>query len=61
MSKIDLSTTELFMRLGATPATRSARADSLFRRLRQATEDVDAEAILRRMRELRLTPQDEAA
>jgi len=29
-----LSLRELFMRLGSTPATRSARAESLFRRLR---------------------------
>jgi hypothetical protein len=34
MSRIDLSTQELFLRLGSTPRTRSARADSLFRRLR---------------------------
>lgn len=34
MSRIDLSTQELFLRLGSTPRTRSVRADSLFRRLR---------------------------
>lgn len=36
MSRIELSTHELFMRLGTTPATRSARAEGLFRRLRGA-------------------------
>jgi len=34
MSRIDLSTRDLFLRLGATPRSRSARADKLFRRLR---------------------------
>lgn len=34
MSRVDTSIQELFLRLGGTPATRSARADSLFRRLR---------------------------
>lgn len=38
MSRIDLSTYELFLRLGATPRTRSARADKLFRRLRSEEE-----------------------
>jgi hypothetical protein len=41
MSRIDISTRELFLRLGATPRARSARADQLFRRLR--TEDAPAE------------------
>jgi hypothetical protein len=40
MSRIDLSTRELFLRLGATPLSRSARADRLFRRLR--TEEAEA-------------------
>lgn len=33
------SVEDLFKRLGETPATRSARADSLFRRLRETAED----------------------
>lgn len=40
MSRIDVSTRELFLRLGATPRSRSARADRLFRRLR--TEETEA-------------------
>lgn len=38
MSRIDLSTHDLFLRLGSTPRTRSARADKLFRRLRSEEE-----------------------
>ena len=41
MSQMSVSTQELFMRLGATPRTRSARADRLFRKLRDS-EDMDA-------------------
>lgn len=38
MSRIDLSTHDLFLRLGSTPRSRSARADKLFRRLRSEEE-----------------------
>jgi hypothetical protein len=34
MSKLDATTQDLFLRLGATSLTRSAKADALFRRLR---------------------------
>ena len=34
MSKLDITTQDLFLRLGATSLTRSAKADALFRRLR---------------------------
>jgi len=34
MSKLDVTTQDLFLRLGATSLTRSAKADALFRRLR---------------------------
>ena len=34
-----VSVEDLFQRLGETPMTRSARADSLFRRLRETEED----------------------
>ncbi|MBY0421525.1 MAG: hypothetical protein K2Q06_04420 [Parvularculaceae bacterium] len=37
MSRTDKPTHELFLRLGATPRIRSARADTLFRRLRGET------------------------
>jgi hypothetical protein len=43
MSRIDTSVQELFLKLGGTPATRSARAESLFRRLR----DEDARDIMK--------------
>ncbi len=35
----NLSVEDLFQRLGETPMSRSARADSLFRRLRETDED----------------------
>ncbi len=34
MSKLDVTTQDLFLRLGTTSRTRSAKADALFRRLR---------------------------
>ncbi len=34
-----VSVEDLFKKLGETPMTRSARADSLFRRLRETAED----------------------
>ncbi len=36
-----ISAAELFMKIGATPRTRSVRADQLFRKLRQADAKVD--------------------
>ncbi|MEQ1930851.1 MAG: hypothetical protein ABL957_10000 [Parvularculaceae bacterium] len=48
MSRIDLSTTrELFLRLGATPRSRSARADKLFRRLRAEDSEALVDALLK--------------
>jgi hypothetical protein len=45
MNRIKPTTGELFLRLGATPRIRSARADRLFRKLRAEdalpTDDVD--------------------
>jgi hypothetical protein len=35
----NVSVEDLFKQLGETPMTRSARADSLFRRLRETAED----------------------
>lgn len=37
--KADLSVEDLFKSLGETPMTRRARADSVFRRLRETEED----------------------
>ncbi len=39
MSRMDVTTQELFLRLGTTSQSRSARADALFRRLRHAEQD----------------------
>ena len=39
MSKLDVTTQDLFLRLGATSLTRSAKADALFRRLRFDEQD----------------------
>ncbi|MEL6213520.1 MAG: hypothetical protein AAFQ96_08025 [Pseudomonadota bacterium] len=36
-----ISAAELFMKIGATPRTRSVRADQLFRKLRQADAKAD--------------------
>lgn len=47
MSRIDLSTEELFLRLGSTPRLRSSRADTLFRRLRSQEQTELVNAILR--------------
>ncbi len=38
-ARADVSVEELFKRLGETPMTRKARADSVFRRLRETEED----------------------
>lgn len=43
----EVSVEDLFKRLGATPMTRSARADSLFRRLRETDEDAFLGAFIR--------------
>jgi hypothetical protein len=39
MSRIDVTTQELFLRLGDTSQSRSTRADAVFRRLRSAEHD----------------------
>ncbi|WDI31148.1 hypothetical protein PUV54_14450 [Hyphococcus flavus] len=39
MSRMDTTTQELFLRLGTTSQSRSARADALFRRLRAQEQD----------------------
>ncbi|MEL7491113.1 MAG: hypothetical protein AAGJ73_10360 [Pseudomonadota bacterium] len=45
MSRMNLSTQDLFLRLGATPRTRTVRADQLFRKLRD-DEAIDLESLL---------------
>ena len=47
MSRIDITTQDLFMRLGATSMSRRAKADALFRRLRLDAQDSIGEKLLR--------------
>lgn len=47
MSKIDVTTQDLFQRLGPTSQSRSARAEALFRRLRFDRSDQIADALSR--------------
>lgn len=47
MSRMDVTTQDLFLRLGSTSQSRSARADALFRRLRSAEEDKLSEELLK--------------
>lgn len=63
MSRIDLSTHELFLRLGATPRSRSARADKLFRRLRSEEQQEIVEAMTKAPKRLpvRKSAKPEAA
>ncbi|MBB5518708.1 hypothetical protein [Amphiplicatus metriothermophilus] len=53
MSRIELTTGELFLRLGPTPRSRSARADRLFRRLRSEEEEALAQSMLTAPRRLK--------
>ena len=52
VSKLDVTTQELFLRLGATSQLRRSRADALFRRLRFDKQDQIAEALTRAPRRL---------
>ncbi|MEO1251939.1 MAG: hypothetical protein AAFW81_06295 [Pseudomonadota bacterium] len=47
MSKLDVTTQELFLRLGPTAQSRRARAEALFRRLRLESQDQIADALMR--------------
>ena len=47
MSKIDVSTQELFLKLATTSQARSTKADAVFRRLRLEKSDQIAEALMR--------------
>lgn len=53
MSRIELTTGELFLRLGPTPRSRSVRADRLFRRLRCEEEEALAQSMLAAPRRLK--------
>lgn len=52
MSKLDVTTQDLFLRLGATSLSRSAKADALFRRLRFDKHDQIADALMRAPRRI---------
>ena len=52
MSQLEITTQDLFLRLGATSRSRSTKADALFRRLRLEKEDQIAEAFMRAPRKL---------
>ena len=52
VSKLDITTQELFLRLGATSQLRRSRADAVFRRLRFNKQDQIAEALTRAPRRL---------
>jgi len=47
MSRLDLTTQELLLRLGPTSHARSAKAELLFRRLRLEKQDQIADALMR--------------
>jgi len=52
MSRLDVTTQELFLRLDNNSRSRSAKADALFRRLRLEREDQIADALMRAPRSL---------
>lgn len=52
MSRIDVTTQDLFLRLGATSRSRSTRADALFRRLREQDSEQVALDLMRAPRRL---------
>ncbi|MFQ5562913.1 MAG: hypothetical protein ACE5FO_05025 [Parvularculaceae bacterium] len=45
MSRLDLTTHQLFLKLGQTARSRSTRADALFRRLRRAEQEKLSQAL----------------
>lgn len=57
---MDVSTQELFLRLGTTSQSRSVRADALFRRLRAQEEEQLADQLKRAPARLKLKRASEA-
>jgi hypothetical protein len=57
---MDVTTQELFLRLGSTARTRSAKADALFRRLRFDRSDQIADALTRAPRRLEASDLEDA-
>ena len=61
MSRLDVTTQELFLSLDKTSQSRSAKADALFRRLRLEREDQIADALMRAPRALSFTHEETEA
>lgn len=61
MSKMDVTTQDLFRRLGPTSRSRSAKADAVFRRLRLENSDQIADALSRAPKKVadRILQQDD--
>ena len=57
MSRVDLSTHDLFLRLGATPLSRRARADKLFRQLRAEEEESIVGALTKAPGAVKIAPK----
>ena len=60
MSRLEVTTQELFLRLDKNSRSRSAKADAVFRRLRLEREDQIADALMRAPRALSFTDNEEA-
>ncbi len=61
MSRMDVTTQELFLRLGTTSQSRSARADALFRRLRAEEDEQVAHQLMKAPVRLKLKSANIAA
>lgn len=59
MSRLDVTTQELFLRLDKNSRSRSAKADALFRRLRLEREDQIADALMRAPRAISFNEDQE--
>lgn len=58
MSRMDVTTQELFLRLGTTSMSRSTRADALFRRLRTTEQDQLSNDLLRAPKRVNVAAAD---
>ncbi|MEM8936888.1 MAG: hypothetical protein AAGC77_10820 [Pseudomonadota bacterium] len=59
MSRLDVTTQDLFLRLGSTSRSRSARADEVFRRLRSDEAAGIAEALMKPASQIRKPLSDD--
>lgn len=59
MSRLDVTTQELFLRLDKNSRSRSAKADAVFRRLRLEREDQIADALMRAPRAVSFSDKKE--